>query len=651
MPFSCPGRAVPAYFSVAVSLCFAPPAHAASEPGDSLDAVVVTATRSEQPRALTGESITVYTAADLARLQSVALTDVLQLTPGVAVARNGGPGQPSALGLRGALAGQTLLLIDGVRLNDPGATDGAVVLSDVLVNHLERVEVLRGPQSTLYGSDAIGGVVNLISARGALSPFDGGALLEGGSLGSWRANLSARGTAGTLDYGVAVNALRSDGISAADVRDGNRERDAFRHDGATANLRWHVTDTLSFDARAYATDSRVDFDGFPPPDYRFRDTPEYGENRLLAAYVAANLDLADGRFRQRVAYLGTASDRTLFDPAQAVTETFVARGHARRFEYQGTVDLSDHDQLNVGAETQQTSLHTASPSVFEPRPVPTLGDSRIDSYYAQLQSTLREQLTLTGGLRRDENAGFGSHTSLKLAVAWQLRATGTVLRANFGDGFKAPSLYELYSEYSNPVRQLAPESARGWEAGIDQRLLQGRALLSATGFERRTKDQIDFFSCFGVETTACTTRPFGYYDNIARSRSRGLELEGSVQATARLSIAANATLLRATDVLTGRDLARRPRRMANLRVEDQVTERWQLGAAWRYVGPRFDDAFASQPLPGYALVDLHTSWQVAPRLELLGRIENALDRRYSPVAGYGAPPRTGTLGLRWVPAP
>jgi vitamin B12 transporter len=511
--------------------------------------------------------------------------------------------------------------------------------------------VLRGPQSTLYGSDAIGGVVNLISARGAATTLEPGALLEAGSLGSWRANLSARGTVGALDYGAAVNALRTNGISAADVRDGNRERDAFRHDGATANLRWHANDTLSFDARAYATDSRVGFDGYPPPDYRFQDTAEYGVNRLLAAYLGANLDLADGRFRQRLAYLRTASDRTLFDPSLTVTETFVARGHARRMEYQGTVDLTDREQLNFGAETQRTSLHTASPSVYDPQPTPTLGDSRIDSYYAQIQSTLREALTLTGGIRRDENSGFGSHTSLKLAAAWRLRATGTVLRANLGDGFKAPSLYELHSEYSNPARSLAPESARGWEAGIDQRLLAGRALLSATWFERRTKDQIDFFSCFGIESTACATRPFGYYDNIARSRSRGLELEGTLQVAAGLSVSGNVTLLRATDTLTGNDLARRPRRTANLRVEGSVTDRWQLGAAWRYVGPRFDDAYASQPLPGYALADLHTSWKLTSRLELQGRIENAFDRRYSPVAGYGAPPRTGTLGLRWVPAP
>ena len=647
-------RPLPAVMALVSSSCFCytlPGIAAAADPGDGLDAVVVTATRSEQPRAVTGESITVFTADDLATLQAVALTDALQTASGIGVVRNGGVGQPSALGMRGALAGQTLLLLDGVRLNDPGATDGAVLLSDVLVIQLQRVEVLRGPQSTLYGSDAIGGVVNLISARGGNTPLATGALVEAGSLGSWRGNLSAQGSVGSVDYGAAVNALRSNSISAADARDGNRERDAFRHDGATANLRWHANDTLSFDARGYATDSRVGFDGYPPPAYTFQDTAEFSENRLVAAYLGANLDLADGRFRQRLAYLRTASDRTLFDPSLPVTETFIARGHARRVEYQGTVDLTERDQINFGAETQRSSLHTASPNPFDPNPTPTLGDSRIDSYYAQLQKTLIEQLTLTGGLRRDENSGFGSHSSLKLAAAWQLRATGTVLRANLGDGFKAPSLYELYSEYSNPVKNLAPESARGWEAGIDQRLFGSRALLSATWFERRTRDQIDFFSCFGTGSAACATRPFGYYDNIARSRSRGLELEGTVQPVEGLSLSGNFTLLRATDALTGRDLARRPRQTANLRVDGSLSERLQLGAVWRYVGSRYDSAFASQQLPGYALVDLHASWTLTPRLVLQARIENAFDRRYTPVAGYGAPPRTGTLGLRWVPAP
>jgi vitamin B12 transporter len=623
----------------------------AAEPATSLDEIVVTATRSAQPRALTGESVTLLDAEDVSTLQSVGLGDVLQLTPGLTVVRNGGPGQPSAIGLRGALAGQTLLLIDGIRLNDPSATDGAAMLSDVLLNNVERVEVLRGPQSTLYGSEAIGGVVNVMSVRGGEKPFAPSALLEAGSLGSWRLALAARGSSGALDYGAGLGALHTNAVSAADARNGNTERDPFGHDGATLNLRWHASEALSLDARGYATDSRVSFDGYPPPDYTFKDTAEYGRNRLVAAYLGANLDLFENQWHQRLAYLRTASDRTQYDPTLPVTETFLARGQSRRVEYQSTYDLSASEQVVFGAETQRTSLRTASPSPYDPNPAPTLGEQRLTGYFLQAQGTVAGQLTLTGGVRRDDNAAFGTHESLKLAAAWRLPSTGSVLRANYGDGFKAPSLYELYSEYSNPLHALAPESARGWEAGVDQPLLGGRALLSVMRFDRRTHNQIDFFDCYLVTSGACATRPYGYYENLVSTHARGTEVEARLQPSAALTIGANVSLLDATDASTGNDLARRPRRMANLRVEATPASGWQVGALWRYVGPQYDDPYQSVLLPGYTLLDLHVSWAVTRQFTLQGRMENALDRRYSPVAGYGALPRTGTLGLRWVPAP
>ena len=636
--------------TAALPSCLLSPAITAADAAEELNEIVVTATRTMQPRRLTGESVSVLTASELAAQQVVGLDGALQSVPGVVVVRNGGPGQPTAIGLRGALAGQTVLLVDGVRLNDPGSTDGAVILADVLADRLDRVEVLRGPQSTLYGSDAIGGVVNLMTARGGASSLAPSALLEVGSLGSWHATAGARGTAGSLDYGVTAGALHTNGVSAADARDGNSERDGFRHEGATVNLRWHASDALSLDARGYYTDSRVDYDGYPPPDYRFQDTADHGRNQLLAGYVGANLTLLDGRLEQRVALMRTSSDRRLVDPTQQVAASFIGMGRAERVEYQGSLDISAATQLVFGAESQRSTLRTLSPSDWDPRPVPTQGASRITGYFLQAQTTLVDAVTLTGGLRRDENSGFGSHDSLKLSAAWQIASTGTVLHANYGDGFKAPSLYELYSEYSNPSRALSPESARGWEAGIDQNLPRALGQIGITAFERRTRDQIDFFDCYGLNTAACVQRRYGYYENLARSRSRGIEAEARIRLPATLVLGLNATWLDAKDESSGSDLPRRPRRTANLRLDAHPREGIELGADWHYIGPRLDNAWATTPMPGYALVDLQGSWRLSASVTLLARIGNALDRRYSPVAGYGALPRTGTLGLRWVPA-
>jgi vitamin B12 transporter len=628
----------------------ASPCHAEEAPAtDNLDAVVVTATRTEQPRALTGESISLITAPELQVWQALVVTDALQATPGAVVMRNGGVGQTAGLGLRGATAGQTLVLIDGVRINDPSSPDGSVILSDLLVNNLDRIEILRGPQSTLYGSDAIGGVVNLISQRGGGTTPGLVMTAEGGSLNTYRANLAANGTSQGLEYGTAVNYYRTGGISAADSANGNSETDSYRNVGATANLRWHLTDQLSIDARSYYTNTQVNFDGYPPPDYVLKDTLEYGDNTLLSGYLGVNLDLLDGRFHNRIALLRTRSDRELFDPTQEVTETFFARGQSRRLEYQGVFDVSPADQLSFGAESQHTSLNTGSPSSFDPNPVPTTGDSRINGYYLQYQSTLQEQLTLTGGLRRDENSGFGDHNSVKLSAAWQPRGTDTVLRANLGDGFKAPSLYELFSPYSNPVRNLAPESSRGWEAGVDQRLLDGRVRLSGTYFEQRTHDEIDFFGCYPVVTPACSTRPDGYYDNIASSRAHGVELEVAVAASQRLSVNGNVTRMRSIDETTGYELPRRPNTLANVRVDWIPATNWTTGAALLYTGSHYDDSVQSLRLPGSTVVGLTLAQTLSAKLQWYARLDNVLDRHYETVAGYGTLPRTIAVGVRVKP--
>jgi vitamin B12 transporter len=318
----------------------------------------------------------------------------------------------------------------------------------------------------------------------------------------------------------------------------------------------------------------------------------------------------------------------------------------RRFEYQGIVDATNSDQLTFGAETQRTKLKTGAPSSFDPNPVPTRGDTRVNGYYLQYQTTIVPRLTLTGGLRRDTDSDFGAHTSLKFAAAWTLRDGATLLRANYGDGFKAPSLYQLFSEYSNPVARLAPEAAHGWEVGLDQRFHDDRASASLTLFERRTNEQIDFFSCYGVDSPACAVRPYGYYDNINRSRARGVELEITAQLSTTVMLAGNITYLEAIDLATQNDLARRPRQMAALRSNWQASSKCSLGADLGYTGARFDDSFASRSLPGYVLVNGHAALAISRQLQFYGRIENVLDKRYQPVAGYGALPRTFAIGLR-----
>jgi vitamin B12 transporter len=328
-------------------------------------------------------------------------------------------------------------------------------------------------------------------------------------------------------------------------------------------------------------------------------------------------------------------------------QDFYAQGDAARFEYEGVFKLNDSNIATFGAETERTTLKTHSG--YDPTPVPTTGHVRTTGVYGQWQTTLFDRLTLTGGVRYTDNSEFGGHTSVKIAGAWQLFDGSTTLRANYGDGFKAPSLYELFSQYSNPVASLKPETATGWEIGIDRSLPDGRLRASVTYFDRHTRNQIDFFSCYGgVVSPACTARASvgGYYYNIGRSHASGVELALTAQLTETLSLTANYTNMTAVNDRTGKDLARRPRNAANAVVTWTPSPKWSAGVRIDYVGARYDDPYQSVPLASFTGAGLFGSYRLTDTVELYARIENALDAHEEPVAGYGRPGRAAYGGVR-----
>lgn len=618
-----------------------------------VNTVVVTATRTPTPAAQTGESVSVIDGSELQALQTVTLTDALALTPALTVNRNGEIGQLTTISIRGAESGQTLVLIDGVRINDPSGTDEGAVLGDLLVNNIDRIEVLRGPQSTLYGSDAIGGVVDVFTRRGGPDALR--ASVEGGSFDTYRINAALDGSASGIEYGAALNYFHTNGISAAAH---NPETDGYGNAGATANVRIPVGENVSIDLRGYYTRARADFDdgaaSFLPP-YPPADSAAYYTNSLFAGYAGVNVDLFGGRFQNRFAVMGTKSNRKFFDSAwDTIHENALNKGDALRFEYQGIVDISKGERVTFGAETQRIGFTSDTFSSYSFYESFNKGHSRSTGYYAQIQSNPFDALTLTGGVRYTDDAEFGSHTSLKLAAAW--RVTGmTVLHANYGDGFKAPTLYELYSQYSNPDAALRPEVARGWEAGVDQSALDGRVTATLTYFERRTSNLIDFQSCYVVSPPEpeCTERAEagGYYYNVGRTRSKGIEAEISAAITGTLKLTANYTNMTSRDLLTGLSLQRRPHIQANGIVNWTPIQDLSVGASVTYVGNRIDqyDTSTSPPTPfrngSYTLTNIFGEYDFG-KWALYGRVENLFDTHYQPELGYGAPGRTFYVGVR-----
>ncbi len=623
------------------------PDAAGAEAANPVSELIVTAARGPQDPAKVGQSVTVLNAAAIEASQQVLVSDLVSRTAGVAYSRNGGPGGITTLRIRGAEGDQTVAVVDGVKINDPSAPGGGYNFANLLTGDVSRIEILRGAQSTLWGSQAIGGVINIVTAEPTRA-LEGGLQAEVGTQNSSYVRGAAGGISDHLVWRLSASHDQTDGVSAVA---GGAEDDGHRVTAVSGRARVIASEALSLDLRAVYTQSRNDFDGFPAPAYVFADTAQHGEMEELVAYAGLNVALLDGRFRNRLAFGYTNSDTLNYDPGQAVTPvTFDSTGRNKRWEYQGSLEITPAWTATFGAEREHASFRTRSPSAFAPAPAAATAKAGIDSLYGQVRGDLSDHLSVSVGLRRDSHDTFGDHSLGQVAAAWTV-APGTVVRASFGQGFKAPTLYQLYSEYGNLA--LAAEQADAWDLGVEHTVGDGWLMVSATGFGRETENQIDFVSCaFGSPAAICNpggVPRFGYYANTAKTAAHGVELVAAVE-RGPFSLDANYTWThtenRSAGANHGKQLARRPEHQANL----AATYNWPVGlsttAAIRYVGASFDNAAGSYTLQSFTLLDLRAAYPVSETLEVYGRVDNVLDDSYETARNYGTQGRTATVGVR-----
>lgn len=612
-------------------------AAAAAATAPAADPIVITATRTPVPLASVGTSVALVDRATLDRRQAATALDALATVPGVSIARNGPVGGVGSVFIRGAESDQTLVLIDGVRANDPASPGGAFDAGTQLLVGIERIEVVKGAQSVVWGSQAIGGVINFISPEPE-GPLALDARAEGGHRGTVQLLARASGAAGPLGFSLGAGWFTSDGISAFAESRGGRERDGFESLAATGRLALRLAAGLLLDARASVADTISDIDGFPPPAFAFADTAEVSRQLRATWRLGGTATLAGGRVTARAGYGQATTDRGSFADRSAPVAAFDSLGRLVRLDGQVEADVATGLALIAGAEREVSRYRTTAFGGPAAR-----ARAAIDSLYAQLRLQPAPGLTLTGGIRHDDHSRFGGRATAALSAAYSPNQGGTQLRTSWGQGFKAPSLFQLFSDFGNPA--LRPETADSLDAGIVQRFAGGRADLSATVFRRLTRNQIDFVGCFGNPSPICVGRPFGTYDNVRRTRASGLELALAARPTDRLTLTAAYTRLDAVNRDSGRLLARRPRDIlaAGLDWETPLAG-LALGSEVQLVGARFDDASNSQRLPGHTLVALRARLPVTDRIELTGRIENLFDETYETVLLYGQPGRAAFLG-------
>lgn len=614
---------------------------------DSLDTIVVTATRTPVTVADLGQSITVLDAQTIETRQTVAVSDLLATTPGITVARNGGLGTQTGVFIRGAESDQTVVLIDGVKLNDPASPGGGFNFANLLAGNIRRIEIIRGAQSVLWGSQAIGGVVNILTAP-PTEDLQANARLEYGYRDTWQATGNVSKTIGPVAASVGAGYLASDGISAFDETRGGREQDSYDNVGANAQVRVTLSQAISLDLRGWFSRGDTGIDGFPPPDFRFADTAERSRSREFVGYAGLNAALFDGRLKNRLAIGYTNIKRRNTDPTLDVTTTFDALGRNTRLEYQGTYAIAEGWELTAGAEREVQRLRTASPSTFDPAPTPLTRTQRLTSGYANLFAKPFAGFSGTLGIRQDQHSSFGGATSFAASGVYSPNKGRSRLRANYSEGFKAPTPFQLGSEFGNP--NLVPEDSKGWEVGGDQQLWGEALSLGATYFRRTTRNQIDFNFC-PTANALCDDGRFGFYDNVARTRSSGVELLLSARPVEGLSIDASYTHLNprnkaADSPNAGNVLVRRPQETFSLSADYRHRSGLAGGVTVTTASDRFIDAANTQRLDGYTTLDLRASYEFYQGLELYGRFDNVLDADYETVDQFGTFGRAGFIGLR-----
>ena len=613
-------------FASVCALAVASPALAEEEAPDTITVVATgSALRVDQ----VGQPISVLDHKDLARLQGPDLTRALLEVPGLVLSRNGSEGAFTGVRLRGAEAEQVLVLIDGVRVEDVSAPSGGFDFGTLTTGGIGRIDVLRGANSVVWGSAAIGGVIAVTSREH--NGVD--AVAEAGSRNSYSADASAgvarNGYAVTLNGGYS----RTDGVSAAAI---GTEPDGYRQWHVGGKGRVNLTPELSLTAVARYADTRTDIDGYPGPSYTvFNDTPEFQITRQFSGRTGAHYEthglMLDGGFAL------SETKRDYFDPTYGTAPSYGYRAHSERADLTGRVALPAKLALDFGGDSEWTRYE----GTYDARQT-----ARLSSVHGLL-GWYGEGASLSAGVRYDDHSRFGG--------AWTFGGNGTVklpanlrLRASYGEGFKAPTLFQLLSNYGNAG--LVPEHAKSYDVGLDWTGPQVHA--AVTLFRRDSRDLIAYVSCFGVTTGICFNRPNGTYDNVAKARAEGVELELELTPVPQFRTRVAYTYLRARNLTAGaanfgKDLARRPRNTLTASVD--WTSPWNgiaLGAEVHMQSASYDDAGNFTRLEGGETVMVRASLPVNERIELFGRVENLFDTHVQTAAGYGTPGRSVYGGIR-----
>lgn len=632
------------------------PAAAASTPPQPAE-MVVTADRKPEPISRTGSSISVVKGETLATSNPGSLVDALRTVPGLDISESGGPGATANIRLRGANTGQTLVMIDGIRVNDPSAASGDFDFALVAPSAIERVEVLKGPQSALYGSDAMGGVVNIITRKGS-GPAQFNVRTEGGSYGTAVTTGSVAGSSGPWTYAVSGGGQHSNGFSrygyripTLEARYGPLERDGFDRIGGSARFGYDAGDGVRLETGMLSSFTRSAYD---QSTGAFPDTPSSATRLLQQIWGRVLVDTFGGVLTHSLNVFETHTDRSFNDvtyrtnklPQNTTSTVSDFIGNSVGAEYQGNLKLGPLGSLIFGSKTQHETADTFATNLLPiPGPQRPLIAKAQDTHslFALWQLPIGERLNLTLGGRVDDVVDVARFETWRATAAYLIAETGTKFHASAGTGAKAPTLFQLYDQ-SNGTPTLSPERSFGYDAGIDQSLFNGRIIVSLTGFANDFNNLINFVS--STSANPCTGIQTGCYVNVARAETSGLEVGSAIDILPGiLKFNTAYTYLHAIDLGTGLILARRPRNLARFAITFTPTDRWMIEPRITTVSKRFSGSNQTSRVDGYTRVDLYTEYKLDKTWKVFARGENIFNAYYQEVFNFGTTGPAAYAGL------
>jgi len=587
-----------------------------------LDNYVVSASRTPQDPRYVSSSVTVLPLDDLQTAQITDLHTALAEVPGVTVASYGGAGSQSAVYIRGGSSAQTLVMVDGVRMNTR-QTDfiGKSIAGGTNLAGLDRIEVLRGPQGTLYGSSAMGGVILMDTAHGFGAP-SGTLEVGGGSFQTAYGQASVQGAVQSLGYSAAL----SRSVTEND-RPGNGDKQW--------NYSTRVEDKLLPELLVGLTFRGIQGSYEEPGSLQYLSPGKADANSYLATVYAEYAN--DDVFKSRLTTGWHQSDYFWLDlsGSQWAANAYY-RSTREIIDWQNTWVANPRITVVGGVNAEWSHFKTTS--------TPEALKDKSRGVYLSTDLRPLDPLSITAGLRYDYFEASGEATTGRLGAAWRFVQTDTKLRATIGTGFNAAGMTERYGDSAWYIKNpsLRPEKSTGWDVGVDQSFLKGDLTFEATYFQNKFRDMI---------VANYVPSEFMYqYQNVSRARTEGVELAVSTKITQTVKARVGATYLDVYDTTTGRArVAYKPRKSGDADLQWQATTEWNIGGGVHYVADRMRSVLptASYKISDYSSVRVYTSYEVAKNVLLKFRVENALNRSYEEIYGYPSPSRGYFGGVEW----